>query len=228
MKRKVSLLLAIALAVCCLAVTPVSTVMAASKKPKLNVTKLDMTLGNTYHLRIYNMKKKFKATFTTTDPSVIALKSVAANKKKALLAAVGVGSAKIRVKVVRPNKPNLTLKCTVKVSPKAVSIKFARRKVSIFVGESYKNEAILKPSTSTEQPLFQSSDPLVAHVSPVGVITGISPGTATITATLLSSNLTAEYTVVVRHSPDSGDNKTPDKKSGKKKQDIFDYISRSQ
>lgn len=228
MKRKISLLLAIALSVCCLAATPVSTVMAASKKPKLNVTKLDMTLGNAYHLRIYNMKKNFKATFNTTDPSVIALKSVAANKKKALLAAVGVGSAKIRVKILRPNKPNLTLKCTVKVSPKAVSIKFARKKVVIFVGESFKNEAILKPSNSTEQPLFQSSDPLVAQVSPVGVTTGISPGTATITATLLSSNLTAEYTVVVRHAPDPGEDRTPDKNTGKKKQKIIDYISRSQ
>ncbi len=228
MKRKISLLLALALALCCFAATPASTVLAAGKKPKLNVTKLNMTLDNTYHLRIYNMKKNFKATFTTTDPSVIALKSVAANKKKVLLAAVGVGSAKIRVKIVRPNKPNLTLKCAVKVSPKAVSIKFARKKVNIFVGESYNNEIILKPSNSTEQPLFHSSDPLVAQVSPVGVTTGISPGTATITATLLSSNLTAVYTVVVRHAPDSEEDRATDKDAGKKKREIIDYISRNQ
>lgn len=200
MNKKIAWFLALLLIVCSLPLISSSTASAAQKKPKLNVKKLDMTLGNSFQLRIYNMKKKHKASYTSSNPSLVSVETISSNTKTAALKALGIGSSNITVTIQRQNQKALVLKCRVRVSPGAVSIKFIKRKVNIKTEQSFKADTIIKPSTSTEYPIFESSNPAVATVNPFGVITGVSPGTATITATLLSSNLSATCTVNVRPS----------------------------
>lgn len=200
MKKKLTLFLAFSLIVCCFALTPASKADAAQKKPKLNVKKLEMTLGESFHLRIYNMKKNQKATYVSSNPSLVSVKPVNAKTRKAVIKADAIGSSVIKVMIPRKKAKPFILKCRVTVSPGPVSIKFIKRKIAIKCGQSSNADMIIKPSASTERPVFESSNPSVVRVNPFGVITGISPGTATITATLLSSNLTATCTVIVKPS----------------------------
>jgi hypothetical protein len=170
---------------------------AAMQKPKLNIKKLDMTLGNNFRLRVYNMKKKYKASFVSADPSLVSVDSVSSNTKKATLKAHGIGSANVTVNIQRPKKKTLTLTCRVKISPEAFTIKFVKHKFDVTPGGNVQADTIIKPSSSTEQPVFVSSNPAVATVNPFGLITGVSAGKATITATLLSNNQSAACTVIV-------------------------------
>lgn len=195
MKKKVALLLAFALVFSF--VFSGNTVWAASKKPKLNVKKLNMTVGGTFQIRVYNMKKKYKVTYVSSNVDVATVKADSFNKKRANISALSVGSSTITVTVKKAKKVVRTLKCKVKVSPSAVSIKFMKRQAKIDVGEKMRLETIIKPNTSMEQPVFESDDPDIATVNSRGVITGISPGTVIITATLLSCDITTTCIITV-------------------------------
>ncbi len=94
------------------------------------------------------------------------------------------------------------LKCRVKVTLNAVGIKFTKKNIRLETDEQIRLETIIKPSSSTEKPVFESDDTDVATVSSKGVVTAVSPGIVTITATLLSCNLTATCTVVVEDPDD--------------------------
>ena len=118
-------------------------------------------------------------------------------------------TVKKRKKVVR------NLKCRVRVSPNAVSIKFMKNQVSVPLSQRTRLETIIKPNTSAERPVFQSSDESIAIVNSRGVVMGVSPGTVTITATLLSRNSTASCVVTVL--PDSTTSSTKPKKYYEKK-----------
>lgn len=204
MKKKLFLFLAAVLFLCAIPAIPASTSnAAAAANPKLNMKKLDMTLGNTFSLRIYNMKKNETAAYVSSNTSLVSVESISSNTKRAVIRAKGIGTAKITATILRAKKKIATLKCQVTVTPAAVSIKFAKSKVNIAIGQSFQAETIIKPATSTELPIFESSNPSVARVNPMGIITGESPGTATIKATLLYSNLTATCKVTVL--PDNAD-----------------------
>lgn len=194
MKRKVALLLAFALVFSF--VFSDSTVFAA-KKPKLNVKKLNMTVGSTFQIRLYNMKKKQKVTYASSDTDVVAIKADSFNKKRAMISALCVASSTVTATVRRGKRVVRTLKCKVKVSPSAVSIKFMKRQARVGVGRKMRLETIIKPNTSMERPVFESDDPNIATVNSRGLITGISPGTVTITATLLSCDISSTCIVTV-------------------------------
>lgn len=197
MKRKLLVFLAAVFFLCAIPVIPASTSNAAAAKPKLNMAKLDMTLGNTFSLRVYNMKKNDTAVYSSSNTALVSIEKVLSNTKRAVIRAQEIGTAKITVTIWRAKKKFITLKCRITVTPEAVSIKFSKKNININIGQSYKAETIIKPVSSTELPIFESSNPSVASVNPTGMITGESPGTATITATLPSSNLTATCNVTV-------------------------------
>ena len=58
MKKKFTSLLVFVLLISM--VLPAGTSSAAGKKPKLNMKKLNMTVGSTFSLRVYNAKRKHK------------------------------------------------------------------------------------------------------------------------------------------------------------------------
>lgn len=71
-----------------------------------------------------------------------------------------------------------------------------KNEVSVPLSQRTRLETIIKPNTSAERPVFESSDESIAIVNSRGVVMGVSPGTVTITATLLSRNLTASCVVI--------------------------------
>ena len=197
MIRKFALFLSAILILCAFTLAQHNTALAASKKPKLNMKQLNMSLGSSFNLHVYNLGKKDKAVFTSSNPSLVSVESIASNTKRAIIRAQGVGSAKITVTIQRQKKKTIVRKCRVKVSPEAISVKFAKKKIKIRIGQHVTADTIVKPSTSAELPVFESSNPSVVQVNPLGQVIGISPGTTTITATILSSNRSATCTVTV-------------------------------
>lgn len=189
---------------------PGCTVQAATKKAKLNVKKLNMTLGNEFRLRVYNLKKKQNVTYTCSNDKVISVNSSNPQGKIAEVTALSTGSATINATVRKGKKIIRKLKCQVKVTPAAFSIKFRKRTLRMNISDRVHLEPIIKPNTSTEQPIFESDNPNIASVSCHGIVTAVAPGKTTITATLLSSGITATCTVDVRL-PQQNDEEKPSK-----------------
>ena len=208
MKKKFTSLLVFVLLISM--VLPAGTSFAAGKRPKLNMKKLNMTVGSTFSLRVYNAKKKH-----SSKPSIATVKTETQNARYASVSALAVGSSVITVTVKKGKKVVRNLKCRVRVSPNAVSIKFMKNEVSVPLSQRTRLETIIKPNTSAERPVFESSDESIAIVNSRGVVMGVSPGTVTITATLLSRNLTASCVVTVL--PDSTTSSTKPKKYYEKK-----------
>lgn len=195
MKKKITFLLLFALVLT--SVCSQTYAKAAQKKPKLNVKKLNMTVGNTFQMRIYNMKKKYKVTYTSSKSAIATVKAANNNGKRANIKALAIGNTTVTATVRKGQKQIRVLKCKVKVSPNPIFIKFMLRKSKVPVDHKLRLQTIIKPNTSEEQPVFESSDPSIAIVNSRGVVTGISPGTVTITATLLSCDLTTSCTITV-------------------------------
>lgn len=75
---------------------------------------------------------------------------------------------------------------------------------TIYVGNTYTLRATVTPSNATDRSVtWSSDDPSVATVSN-GVVTGVSPGTAVITATTVDGGYTATCTVTVQSSSSAG------------------------
>ena len=209
MRKKITLFLAIALVITS-ALPPLTPVaQAAPKKIKLNVKKLNLTVGSDYQLRVYNLKQKQKVTFSSSKPAVVSLRENKQSKKKVTVTAMAIGSSTITATVKKGKKVCKILKCKVKVSPSAVSIKFLKRKAKVCVGQRLRLDTIIKPNTSLEQPVFESDDPDIATVNCRGIVTAISPGTVTITATLLSCNISTRCEIKVL--PEKSDEATTPK-----------------
>lgn len=182
----------------------------AAKKTKMNVKKLTLTKNDTYTLRVYNLKKKYSVKFVSADDSIVSVRENP-NKKSAVITAVNLGTVQVRANVYnRKDKLVRSLKTNVKVTPFAVSIKFAQKKVKLALNDTTKLSVITKPRTSHEVPLFESSNPDVVTVNSKGIITAIAPGNAMITATLLSSGQKAECEVTVAAPPSPTPDSQPD------------------
>lgn len=226
MKRKTSLLLVFVLIFSIALGLFDSTVSnAAVKKPKLNMKKLDMTINSTFTLRAYNLKKKQKVTYVSSNPDIATVEAKGKIGKKATVTAISVGNCTINATVKKGKKVVRRLKCKIKVSPSPIGIKFLRKKVSMHPDDKLLLKTIIKPNTSLEQPIFESDNVEVATINSRGVVMAVGPGTATITATLLSTGQTATCTVTVREKkekpePDNNENSYPKKRSNSGDQEI--------
>lgn len=79
------------------------------------------------------------------------------------------------------------------------SCEFKKDKLSVSVGHTKSQTAVVLPKEAECQyALWSSSDESVATVDENGAVTGVSKGTATITATTFDGQFTAEYTLKVR------------------------------
>lgn len=78
------------------------------------------------------------------------------------------------------------------------SCEFRKDRMSVSVGHSKSQDTIILPEEAEcRYALWKSSDESVATIDENGKVTGVSKGTATITATTFDGQFTAEYTVKV-------------------------------
>lgn len=189
-----------------------STSECAVKKTKLNVKKLTLVKADNYTLRVYNMKKRQTIKFSSDDSSIVTVTEVSGHSRSTSITAVNVGSTYVRANIYnKKGKLIRSLKTSVKVTPYAISIKFTQRKVKLNVADTMKLSVIIKPVTSQELPLFESSNSDIVSVNSRGIITALSTGEATITATLLSSGQKVRCTVQVLRIPDTEEVQAPRK-----------------
>lgn len=151
-------------------------------------------------LSVNNMAKKWTAYFESSDESI--LKITKSTSSSCEYRGVRSGTAEIRVKVSKPGflfvPNNVYLHCDVTVSPKAVSIKFTKKKYRVQPGTKKKLKLTTRPSISKEKATFESSDTEIVEIDTNGRIYAKSIGTVTITAKI-SNGKTAKCKVIVRN-----------------------------
>ena len=140
------------------------------------------------------------AYFESSDESI--LKITKSTSSSCEYRGVRPGTAEIRVKVSKPGflfvPNNVYLHCDVTVSPKAVSIKFTKKKYRVQPGTKKKLKLTTRPSISKEKATFESSDTEIVEIDTNGRIYAKSIGTVTITAKI-SNGKTAKCKVIVRN-----------------------------
>ena len=151
-------------------------------------------------LSVNNMAKKWTAYFESSDESI--LKITKSTSSSCEYRGVRPGTAEIRVKVSKPGflfvPNNVYLHCDVTVSPKAVSIKFTKKKYKLNIGTKKKLKLTTRPSISKEKATFESSDTEIVEIDTNGRIYAKSIGTVTITDKI-SNGKTAKCKVIVRN-----------------------------
>lgn len=85
----------------------------------------------------------------------------------------------------------------------AESIEIDQHEVSILVGEECQLSCTILPNNTTDQLVWSTSEPQIVSVSDNGLITGLSEGTAIITATV--GNISATCEIRVRSAEDNVD-----------------------
>ncbi len=142
---------------------------------RLNQTAVTLNIGQTYTLSAKGVDSAIK-TWKSTDRNIVSV------SKQGVLKGIGAGSATVYAKL--KNGTNLTCVVTVK---KAV---LSKSKISLY--QNYTKQLTLKNAAAAVN--WSSSNTKVAKVNSKGVVTGISKGTATITATCAG----IKYTCFVR------------------------------
>ena len=175
----------------------ISTVCEASvsKSPKLNVRSLYITRDTSYKLRVYNTQEDYTVSFESDDTSIVSIKKV--NGASCSLKPRSSGVTTVTANVYDDNeKLVISLRCSVTVSPPAVSIKFNKKKYKLRIGKSKKIKAIVKPNISNEKPMYISDNPEIATVSSTGTVTAVAPGLTKIRA-IISNGKESSYMLKV-------------------------------
>lgn len=161
------------------------TASAASKKTALNKSKVTVTTGDSYTLKLLSSKKK---AITKSVKWSTSNKKIATVSSKGVVKAVKKGTATITAKY-----KGKKYKCKVTVKNPSLSA----TKKTLNVGKSFtlslKNASGKKISTKNIS--FKSSKTSVATVSSKGVVKAKKKGTATITATYKGKKYTCKVTV---------------------------------
>ncbi|MCI8410090.1 MAG: hypothetical protein HFJ09_12595 [Lachnospiraceae bacterium] len=169
---------------CFISITTPITVFAKAKQPKLNVINVTMLQEQTCTVQVYRLKKKQTASFFIQDENIAYITK--STKKSCTFKSTSVGKTKLIATIYKNNKKIKTLKCTIHVTPPAVSVQFKKKNRHLIVGESLDLRKLinLKPANTAEIPVFTVNDSSCLRVTPNGFATSISPGKAIVTATI--------------------------------------------
>ena len=116
-----------------------------------------------------------------------------------MVSGVGLGESTITVTALDGRK---TAKCQVTVTDKIINVtgvSLSETEEILVAGDNLQLEAIIVPSTATDKTVtWESSDNKVASVDGKGVVTAITEGNTTITATTNDGDKTASCKITVR------------------------------
>lgn len=157
-----------------------STSYAIVKEPRMNVKTLSLAKKSKYTIRVYNTTD-YTVSFSSSDTKVVYIKEY--TNSSCCIRTKSPGLAYITASLTNDTSGEVTaLKCKVKVSPLAISIKLPKKKLKLTVGQSVRLKYNIKPNISAEQPRFVSEHPSVASVSSTGMVTALAPGKVNIRA----------------------------------------------
>ncbi len=159
------------------------------KKPKLSKSKLSLIPGKTAKLSVKSKPMKAKYTWLSSNSQIATV------NKSGTVTAKAQGNVTIKVKI-KTAKNTYTLQCNVTVKAsnfntdvEPTGITLDRSSASITEGDSLTFTATVMPSNATNKTVtWSSSNTGVANVSS-GKVTGVSAGTATITAKTINGKI---------------------------------------
>jgi uncharacterized protein YjdB len=159
---------------------------SSAAKYTLNATSANVLLDESFTLTIDGVTDE-EVSFKSEDTDIASVSS--SDDASCDISGDAVGSTTITVKIKEKsflffNSTTTTLTCKVKVSPKATSVRFTKKSLKIAVGNKKKLSVTLRPSITTEVPVYTSSNPEVATVTAAGKVVAKSKGNTVITATL--------------------------------------------
>lgn len=168
------------------------TVKKAPTAISLNKTGLTLGVGETYDLnsKLPSGTASHSIVYSSSDSSVAVVKSAGG-----LVTAKKIGTATITATTYNGKK--VTCKITVKKAPTSVSLNKSSLSMAAASGNSFDLNSSLNDNTASHTIKYTSSNTKVATVkSAGGLVTPVSEGTATITATTYNGK-TARCTVTV-------------------------------
>lgn len=203
-KSMAAIALSMAMVVPMLAYAPSAT--QAAKKMSLSAKSALLVTGSTKSVKVKSFTKGAKATWKSSNKKVA---TVTGKKAKATVKAVGAGTAKISCVVKKGKKKTTVSGLTVKVRQKVSSLAMqntaskATTSTTIKIGEKMVLKASINNSASgstvNQTVKWSSSNSKVVKVAKKNVnqatITGISNGTATITAIAAPNSKTDKKSV---------------------------------
>lgn len=159
---------------------------ATSAEPFLKKKDTSILTGTSSTLTVYNVPEDSDVSYKSSDETILTVTPGEDNTCE--FTGADVGTAIITIKIQEPVflfvTNTYTLKFTVEVTPKAVSVKFRKAQYLLDTGESKKLQYTLKPRITDEIPKFESSDSNIVSVSSKGKVYAKAKGTAYITATI--------------------------------------------
>ncbi len=164
----------------------------------LNTNKANLLTGDTLTLSIEGISDE-DTSFKSENSSVVSINST--TDSSCVLKAISVGDTVVTVKVKKSgsfffNGSTTTLRCNVNVSPIAASVRFKKNTYKLQVGAKRKTAITLRPSITTERPLYSISNNRIATVSAKGKLLGKVAGTTVLTARIRNGK-TAQCKVIV-------------------------------
>lgn len=159
---------------------------------------------DTYTLEVQNVENGCDVSFKSSDTDILTVKQL--SDTSCSYTGTGYGTAKITVTITRTTafffKEKKTIRATVKVTPKAVSVMFRQGTRKIGLGKKSKLPLTIRPSISEEVPTFRSLNKKIVSISKNGKITGKKLGSTFVTATLLNGKSAKCKIIVVEQMPD--------------------------
>lgn len=148
---------------------------------KLNLKNITLVKGKTFALKVYNLKDNVKVSYKSADPETASVND------DGLITANKVGTTTITVTIKDGTVPT-TLTTDVTVGPPAFSVKLTRSKIILGLNDADSVNVIMKPSNTTELPLFSSHNEAIAYVTSGGRISAKSLGLTYIFAAIDAKN----------------------------------------
>jgi hypothetical protein len=173
---------------------------SSTAKYSLDVTSTDLLVDDTFTLTVDGVTDE-DVTFKSDDTSTLSVDST--EDVSCDVTGKAVGDTTVTVKIKEKGflflNTTTTLTCKVSVTPRANSVRFTKKTLKIAAGNKKKLSVTLRPSITTEVPVYTSSNPKVATVNAAGKVTAKTEGSTVITATL-SSGTSSSCTVKVTSS----------------------------
>ncbi len=135
-----------------------------NNETRLNLKALTLVNGKSFTLRVYNIDKDAKVSFTSADPDIASV------TEDGIIIGNKLGSTTITA-TVRKGLTTTPLTCDVTVGPPAFSVKLTRSRVILELDQVTQLEALIKPISTVESVKFLSQNSTIASVSTGGRVT---------------------------------------------------------
>lgn len=161
---------------------------AAENAGRLNKKDVDIVKNQQFTLKILGGRKSDSVVFQVRDNDIVSITASNKKNKSCKIKGLSVGRTKIFANVYRNDRKLCTLKCSITVTPPAISVRFRTSSITMDVGDSlnlmrYLN---LKPKNTAEKPVFSCSDTSIVSIKQTGRVEALEEGNVIITASILN------------------------------------------